>query len=865
MYIFSLKKNNSRIFARITSLIIALFVVISIIPAADVLAYHTVGALGRSLDRYPGFSVNSSLMAPLGTPCRSGQQLTGFNGVTIHETSNWSANANAEMHAKYLRGSGANYEVSWHYSVDSVGAFQSVPENEKAWHAGDTGKGKGNATTIAIEICDNSNGNFDQAMANAEWLAADILYRHGVYNVSGFLYQHNDFSSYGKNCPITIRDTGRWGEFVAKTQGFLDAMVVAGGRFSIRSDHGDFIISGSPVNSDTVARVDVYADGATSLGSYSMANGSFSGKADAALMKPGWHTIMYAIINKDNTARWSCVDYLVGPPSYLCIDAPGTSTLYGNVSVNGWAISHASISHVEIYLDNQLIGSDYEMSERADVDQALNVSGLYKDALHCGYSYEIDRKILTKGTHTLKVVAVSKDGSKKEEERKIDIGINAAICIDLPKTNTVIGQDIQVTGWAIDTAGVASVEFFLDNKSVGKTSVFSERPDVEMIVNALNIYFDALHSGFSYSIDAGQATVGEHIFKAVATSTDGVTEQTEFKIQVGPVSQMCLDAPSGNEVSGDFFVHGWAVSHAGISRVEVYDETNKLLASTQILFERPDVNTGINGSDMYKNALHSGFSILIPGDKLSWGEHTLNIVAISNDGSEQQIQKKLSVGAPPITCVDYPLDATIVGPVTVRGWSLAYSGISRIDFYADDYRWIGSTSDLYEREDVNRIMNSSGIYKNGIHSGYTITINANYFSPGQHIIRIASIANDGTVFWTQKTINIGMPGCMCLDHPTEGSYKSDILVQGWAVSYSEVTAVNIYSDGILIGTQNKLYERADVTAAVNTTGIYPDNSGNAFTYIIPSGTLATGSHVLRVEAKSVDGSVQSVTVTVFVS
>src|SRR5665647_2350537 len=114
------------------------------------------------------------------------------------------------MHAQYLRGGGQTYDVSWHYAVDSTSAYQSIPEYEKAWHAGDTANGKGNAQTIAIEICDNASGSFDQAMANAELLAADILYRHGVYSVNGFLFQHNTFSAYGKNCRsrFVILDAG---------------------------------------------------------------------------------------------------------------------------------------------------------------------------------------------------------------------------------------------------------------------------------------------------------------------------------------------------------------------------------------------------------------------------------------------------------------------------------------------------------------------------------------------------------------------------------------------------------------------------------------------------------------------------------
>ena len=228
----SAHKSLVKLFANIASFILIIGILLSIIPAGDLSAYVTKGAYGRSLGLAPNFYIERSLLAPAGTACRSGQLLRDFSGVTIHETSNWSPNADARMHAQYLRGSGANSEVSWHYCVDNVSAYQSIPEFEKAWHAGDKANGQGNASTIAIEICDNSNGDFDQAMANAEWLAADILYRHGIYSVTDSLFQHHDFSSYAKNCPITIRDTGRWGEFTSKTQSFLDTMVAEKGKFT---------------------------------------------------------------------------------------------------------------------------------------------------------------------------------------------------------------------------------------------------------------------------------------------------------------------------------------------------------------------------------------------------------------------------------------------------------------------------------------------------------------------------------------------------------------------------------------------------------------------------------------------------------
>ena len=102
------------------------------------------------------------MLAPAGTHCRSGYQRTGFRGITVHNTSNWSNGATAIAHANYLRGSGQNNYVSWHYAIDKDYAVRCIPENEVAWCAGD-GNGDGNFKTINIEICDNADGNIRMA------------------------------------------------------------------------------------------------------------------------------------------------------------------------------------------------------------------------------------------------------------------------------------------------------------------------------------------------------------------------------------------------------------------------------------------------------------------------------------------------------------------------------------------------------------------------------------------------------------------------------------------------------------------------------------------------------------------------------
>lgn len=157
------------------------------------------------------------ILAPTDGKCRPCINRTGFRGVTIHNTSNWSNGANAIAHAKLLRGAWKNRTTSWNYVVDKDYAVRCVPENEVAWCQGD-GNGDGNMKTISIEICDNEDGDIRKATDNAVELTADILARNGVTNINGYLWQHNHWT--GKDCPYDIRRNNpySWEEFCKKVQ-----------------------------------------------------------------------------------------------------------------------------------------------------------------------------------------------------------------------------------------------------------------------------------------------------------------------------------------------------------------------------------------------------------------------------------------------------------------------------------------------------------------------------------------------------------------------------------------------------------------------------------------------------------------------
>jgi len=139
--------------------------------------------------------------------------------ITIHETGNTSRGSGARNHANYLKGNtAANLPVSWHYTTDDSVTYQHLPENEDGFHAADGG-GNGNRQSIGIEMCVNTDGNFQRAIDRTAELTADICRRRNIPIEN--IRQHQQWS--GKNCPQNIR-AGRphtWAVFIDKVRAHL--------------------------------------------------------------------------------------------------------------------------------------------------------------------------------------------------------------------------------------------------------------------------------------------------------------------------------------------------------------------------------------------------------------------------------------------------------------------------------------------------------------------------------------------------------------------------------------------------------------------------------------------------------------------
>lgn len=146
--------------------------------------------------------------------------------IVIHNTGNFSATATALAHRNYLKN--PDTTTSWMFTVDDTSIYKHLPEEEKAWHAGDGRDGKGNTYGIGIEICVNHEYQgsttptdyFKTAVSNASQLVAELMYKYDL-SISQ-VKQHNYFS--GKNCPQNMREGKMWDDFIKECQQRYDAL-----------------------------------------------------------------------------------------------------------------------------------------------------------------------------------------------------------------------------------------------------------------------------------------------------------------------------------------------------------------------------------------------------------------------------------------------------------------------------------------------------------------------------------------------------------------------------------------------------------------------------------------------------------------
>ena len=134
--------------------------------------------------------------------------------IVVHDTGNSGKGANAKAHFNYFNG--GDRGASADFFVDDKEALQVNDYNTYyTWHCGD-GKGKNgitNSNSVGIEICINSDGDYNKAVMRARALVAKLMKELNIPLSN--VVRHYDAS--GKICPLTMSKNNwqAWNTFKA--------------------------------------------------------------------------------------------------------------------------------------------------------------------------------------------------------------------------------------------------------------------------------------------------------------------------------------------------------------------------------------------------------------------------------------------------------------------------------------------------------------------------------------------------------------------------------------------------------------------------------------------------------------------------
>lgn len=128
---------------------------------------------------------------------------TTIEYIIIHDTGNTSKGANAYAHFNYFNSRNRNSSADCFVDSENI-LFVNNYTKYYTWHCGD-GKGKNgisNKNSIGIELCINSDGNYEKAFLNLILATAKTAMSLGIDDKN--ILRHFDVS--GKICPQSMKD-----------------------------------------------------------------------------------------------------------------------------------------------------------------------------------------------------------------------------------------------------------------------------------------------------------------------------------------------------------------------------------------------------------------------------------------------------------------------------------------------------------------------------------------------------------------------------------------------------------------------------------------------------------------------------------
>ena len=388
-------------------------------------------------------------------------------------------------------------------------------------------------------------------------------------------------------------------------------------------------------------------------------------------------------------------------------------------------------------------------------------------------------------------------------------------------------------------------------------------------------------AGYSYALDTTKLSNGTHVITVRAIGTDGTSNKIDRSIEVSnelvSYYRGFIDKPSGGAtISGTTDIVGWYINTIGIDKVEIL--VDNVLIGTATRSPR----TGFANLFPEYNVTDAGYSYALDTTKLSNGIHIITVKATGIDGTSNKIGRSVEVSNAVVEVesyyqgfIDTPASGAIIsGTTEIAGWYINTLGVDKVEILVDNV--LQGTATRSPRTGFESLFPEYNVTD----AGYSHALDTTNLSNGTHIITVRAIGIDGTSNRIDRSIEVNNAVASYdqayIDTPSSGetiseaidtpdwyinnlvkSYKCQaemhadedmMIISGWYLYGETITSIEIYDMDTKIG-------EAIRSSNDELSSQYPeyDVSQAAFTYTIDKNNLGQGLHVIKVVAKSIDG------------
>jgi ADP-heptose:LPS heptosyltransferase/GT2 family glycosyltransferase len=443
--------------------------------------------------------------------------------------------------------------------------------------------------------------------------------------------------------------------------------------------------------------------------------------------------------------------------------------------LEGWALAPHPINEIALEIDGKVVGYAAHGLRRLDVARiypgrervdhagfALMVDGLpesFGAAREAAILLRLADGTLRRQTVTPATLGQAGAGHKPGPVLRPEL---PALQLNVEQVEITDRGILEISGWAVGLAGVASVEVFVEEERIGAAELGRTREDV---AQALRAYPDARSSGFALSADLGRFGPGRRTVKVQALTKDGVSRESFHPVTLQAVAPVRAPEEAFHyaydelllTVEGQLLVTGWAICGASIESIAVFVDDLEA-GQAKIGLERPDV---ANVHPTLQHARNSGFTFGAQLGQSFRGGHAVNLKVRSVAGELREISTPVAAldrpDAPPAAPIaptapsatpegDADLKLYLDSPrltegmaampvrnsLAVSGWALSRNGVASVDIDIDNLH-VAQAYYGVRRQDV---ANAFPDWGGALRSGFAALIPHTKLPQGRHAVRI---------------------------------------------------------------------------------------------------------------------------------